>query len=138
VDLKRTVFGFTGDFTINSRSANTVCASVPKCPVSQPYIMNETGTRRFATANKDVYNTMFRIDASKAKRTGKFCTDPMGRMIVDCGQANAVAQYIAPGLAAGYPCAGHASGGKGGAILTCGADSIDLNEPGGVPPGAPN
>jgi hypothetical protein len=138
VDFKKTVFGFRGDFTINNRTANTVCKTLPDCPVSSPYVRNTTGTIRFVTGNKDVYGTKFRIDASNAKATGTFCTDPMGRMIVDCGQAEAVSQYIAPGLAAGYPCGGHASGSKGGGILVCGADSIDLNEPGGVPPGAPN
>jgi hypothetical protein len=81
---------------------------------------------------------MFRIDASKAKMTGNFCTDPMGQMIVDCGRADAVVQYIAPGLAAGYPCYAHASGRPGGQTMVCGADNWDINEPGGVPPGTPN
>jgi hypothetical protein len=140
VDLKKTVFGFTGDFTINSRSANAVCKTVPECPLSQPYLTNDTGTRRFVTGNKDVYGTKFRIDASNAKATGHFCTDPMGRMVVDCGRADAVAQSLAPGLAAGYPCGGHAGGGRGGTMLLCGDDNtnIDINEKGGVPPGASN
>jgi hypothetical protein len=143
IDLAKTVFGITGGITFNSRSANTICASAPSCPVGSPIITNNTGTVRFVTGNKDVYGNPFSINASKARATGNFCTDPMGRMVQSCSLGDSVAQYIAPGFVQYYPCGyggtgGHASGRPGGQTLACGADNYDLNQPGGVKPGTGN
>jgi hypothetical protein len=102
------------------------------------------------TGIKNPLGVHFRIDASKAKpgaNNGTFCTDPMGRTVQSCSLGNSVVQYMALGFGQTYPC--HAITNDTHATITgvnnvaiCGPgsgfDSGDINEPGGVPPGANN
>ena len=59
---------------------------------------NKGESRWFIIPGGDQPDGGFGIDASRAMATGNFCTNVLGTELRDCGAADAVPQYIKPGI----------------------------------------
>jgi hypothetical protein len=92
VDLKKTLFGFIGDFTVNNPDGIVICDNAT---CNNPVGTGASGTFRFFTPNDSVRGEDFGLKAGTA--TGEFYTDVFGQKFVRSGDMGAVRQYIKPG-----------------------------------------
>ena len=84
-------FAWAGPFTLNTYDAKTSCDSLG-CTSLVP----SGGSGSLIYFQGSTFG--FAYPAGTALPTGTFCTDPMGRNVVACGSAGAVAQYVSPAL----------------------------------------
>jgi hypothetical protein len=148
-----TGFGFKGGFTANSRSAPWVCVDdnclgpdgvTSRVKIDRAENHHGTGTVIFFTGNQANDGSKFRIEQNLADSDawkGNFCTDSRGRNLKTCGTAGALVQYVQDNVVAGYPIPNvsnnHACASDDESYAGNG-DSCDINETGGVKPGAAN
>lgn len=104
VDLKKTILGFEGDFTINNPDGMVIC-NTPRC--DQPVVTGKSGSKRFFTANKSVQNGKHFGIVAGPNNSGEFYTDPMATKRLNPGDPHAVRQYIKPGVVVRAITGGH-------------------------------
>lgn len=101
VDLKKTLFGFVGDFTINSPEGIVICNN---STCDQAVTTGKTGARHFFTPNLGPKGDYFSLVGGS--NTGVFYTDPSGAKRLNAGDPGAVRQYIKAGMKASVQIAG--------------------------------
>ena len=82
--------GVSGNYVLNTQDIATFCSDL-NCTTN--ITSGAPGMQMFFQALSG-----FGFSASQAGASGNFCTDAHATVLVDCGSAGAVPQYIAPGL----------------------------------------
>jgi hypothetical protein len=82
--------GLTASYVLNTQDIATFCSDT-NCTTAIP--SGAPGMQMFIQFLRG-----FGFSALQAGASGNFCTDPYATVLVDCGSAGAVPQFIAPGL----------------------------------------